>query len=280
MTELEKIVKQHEDMIYPIVRVRHEKVGGSGIIIYSALTPNREGEWETYLLTCHHVVESAIKIVKKWSSLARRQIDEEDRAYVQAEVFEYEELSRIIGASSYNAEIVAWDKDLDLALVKIRASKQFRNVARLYPKGTEDEIKLGVGTCACGCSLGHEPILNYGNLTAKHDIIENKEYWLSTANTIFGNSGGAEFLETTREFIGITARVSGVQLGFGLDIITWMGFFIPITSVYKFLDDQIFQFIYDRTYTSARCEELRKKKQDEEERKLMIPPTGISLATT
>ena len=133
-------------------------------------------------------------------------------------------------------------------------------------------MKLGMETASVGCSLGHEPMINYGNLMAKHDRIENKEYWLSTANIIFGNSGGAEFLLDGHQFIGITARVSGVQLGFGVDIITWMGFFVPITSIYSFFDDKLFMFIYDGAYTSKQCEEMRKKKREEEERKLYLPP--------
>lgn len=268
----EEIVREHEDMIYPCVRVRYEKVGGSGLIIYSKPVPEKGTKHETYVLTCHHVVDDAIKFIEKWSPLARRMIKDEDRAEVQVEVFEYEGVSRLVGGTTYQAEIMAWDKEMDIALLRIKTGKKFPYVAEMYPKGKEDEILLGTPTVAVGCSLGHEPIICYGNLTGKHDRIENKEYWLSTANTIFGNSGGAEFLRDTHEYVGITARVSGIQLGFSVDIITWMGFFVPITTVYNFLEEQIFQFVYDPSYTSKQCGELRKKKREEEERKLYLPP--------
>jgi len=267
-----QVVVEHEEMLYPVVRVRYGGVGGSGLVIYSKPKPDDPKKFETYIMTCWHVIESAIKFIDKWSSLAQQQIKVEDRALVQVEVFEYEELSRVVGGTTYNAEIMVWDKELDVALLKLRTNKKIDYVANLFPKGKQDEMKLGMETAASGCSLGHTPIINYGNLVAKHDMIENKEYWMSTANSIFGNSGGAEFLLDGHQYIGITARISGVQLGFSVDIITWMGFFVPITSIYTFWDDNIFMFLYDSNYTSKQCEEMRKKKQEEEERKLYLPP--------
>ena len=268
----QKIVEIHENVLYPVVRVRTDKAGGTGLIIYSAKMPESEA-YETYVVTCHHVVSDAIAFIKKWSAIAQREITVEDRALVQVEVFKYEKLSRCVGGTTYQAEIVAWDKQLDIAVLKIRAEEAFKHVAKLYPKGREADIKLGHPTIACGCSLGHEPFFNFGSLVAKHDIIENKEYWMSTSNVIFGNSGGPVFLGDTYEYIGNTARVSGIQLGFGLDIITWMGFFIPMSSIYEFFDTSFLQFLYDKQYTSKQCEELRKKKMEEEERKLLIPQT-------
>jgi len=274
----EKELKEiHKKVLYPVVRVRTEKAGGTGLIIYSKPTPETkdlpedEKEYETYVITCHHVIEDAIKFVKKWSSIAKREITVEDRQLVQVEVFKYEKLSRCIGGTTYQAEIVAWDKELDIAVLKLRTSEKFKYVAKLYPKGQEDKIYLGRPTIACGCSLGHEPLFTIGHLVAKHDVIENKEYWMNTANTIFGNSGGAVFLADTLEYIGVTARITALQLGFGVDVITWMGFFVPITSVYNFLDENFLMFIYDPNYTSTQCAEMRKKKEEEEQRKLYLP---------
>lgn len=269
---LDKIRKEHEDMIYPTVRVRTTKTGGSGLIVYSKPIPDNPKKYETYIMTCQHVIAEAIKKVKKKHPFADRTIEVEVRELVQVEIFEYEEMSTIVGASAYTAEIMAWDKQYDLALLKLNTTKKFDYVAKLYPKGKSDDIKLLMELWSCGCSLGHEPILNKGQLNGKHDIIENEEYWLSTANTIFGNSGGSDFLDETHEYIGITARITGYQLGFSVDIITWMGFIIPIETIYKFWDKQLFMFIYDGNFTSKRCAELRKKKREEEEKKLLLPP--------
>jgi S1-C subfamily serine protease len=266
-----KIEEIHRKVLYPVVRVRTEKAGGSGLIVYSKPTPEDPNIFETYVVTCHHVVEDAIQFVSKWSSIAQRNVTVEDRQPVFVEIFKYEKLSRCVGSISLNADIIAWDKNLDIALLKIRCEDEFKHIANLYPKGKEDDIKLGRPLVTCGCSLGHEPIFTLGNIVAKHDIIENKEYWMSTANSIFGNSGGAVFLADTYEYIGITARITTLQLGFGIDVVTWMGFFVPIPSIYSFFNDNFLMFIYDATFTSKRCEELRKAKMLEEEKKLVIP---------
>lgn len=285
---IERLRKQHEDMIYPTVRVRAGKAGGSGLIVYSKPIPLPEDtkyevgkvKHESYVMTCHHVVADAIKTVKKKHAFADRIIEVEVRELVQVEIFEYEDMSTIVGATQYNAEIVAWDKQFDLALLRLQTPRKMEYIARLYPKNKSDLIKIGMGTCSCGCSLGHEPILNKGLLMGKHDIIENEKYWLSTANTIFGNSGGSDFSEETHEYIGVTARISGYQLGFSVDIITWMGFIIPIDTIYDFWDNQLFMFIYDNKFNSVQCGKLREKRREEEEKKLLLPPDSTRPTTS
>jgi len=276
--EIEEI---HNTVLYPVVRVRTRKAGGTGVVIYSNPLPtvkdttrpvHREGaKYETYLVTCHHVIEDAITWKEKWSDIAKRNIKVESKELVTVEVFEYEELSRCIGGTTYKGEIVTWNKEKDLAILKLRTAKRFVNVAKLYPRGKADEIKLGESMIACGCSLGHEPLFTFGNLSAKHDMIDNEEYWMTTANTVFGNSGGPVFLLKSKQYLGNSARISGVRMGFGFDVITWMGFFIPIDSIYDFFDQKYLQFLYDPSTTSKKCEALRKAKEKEEEKKLLVP---------
>jgi len=281
--KLAKLTEIHKAVLYPIVRVSTEKAAGekaagTGVVIYSKPTPDSKDkpdddkEYETYVVTCWHVVEEAIKFMKKWSAIAQREITAEDRALVKVEIFKYEKLSRCVGGTTYNAEIVAWDKGIDIAVLKIHAIERFKHVAKIYSRGKGDEIKLGTDVVSCGCSMGHEPFFMFGKIAAKHDIIENKEYWMTTANVIFGNSGGPNFLDGTYEYIGNTARVTVVpQFGFGVDVVTWMGFFMPIDSIYDFFDESFLQFIYDEKFTSVQCAELRKAKMEEEEKKLFIP---------
>jgi len=95
---------------------------------------------------------------------------------------------------------------------------------------------------------------------------------MSSAQTIFGNSGGAIFRWSQSrkkyEFIGIPSRISVQPMGFSADAITHMGYFIPIERVYKLLDDNCYQFIYDKNYTIKQCKKMRDSLQetpDEEE---------------
>ena len=132
----DEIKKLHENVIYPTVRVRTGKAGGSGLVIYSKPIPNDEnGEYETYVMTCHHVVKDAIKFVTKRHSFANRNVKFEDRQLVDVEVFEYERMSKITSSNTYKADIMCWDEQVDLALLKLQTGKKFDYVAKLYPKG-------------------------------------------------------------------------------------------------------------------------------------------------
>ena len=92
--------------------------------------------------------------------------------------------------------------------------------------------------------------------------IDNYEYWLSTAPSIYGNSGGGVFAPQDGEwgFIGIPSRIA-VTGGWSSQAITHLGYFIPIHRIYKWLEDECFQFIYDDSFTIGQCEKLRQEKK-------------------
>jgi S1-C subfamily serine protease len=127
-----------------------------------------------------------------------------------------------------------------------------------------------MGLYAVGCGLGHPPLATQGNLTGFNDIIDNYPYFLSSAATIFGNSGGAVFLDETYEFIGVPSRVAVSISGFSSDAITHLSYFIPVMSIYKFIEDQVFTFIYDSNITSKDCEKERKDKRERDEKMMAI----------
>ena len=100
------------------------------------------------------------------------------------------------------------------------------------------------------------------------DEIEHFKYWMSSAPTIFGNSGGAVYRWSSNrkqyEYIGIPSRISIQPMGFSADAITHMGYFIPIDRVYKLLEENDYQFIYDNKASIEDCEKARKEKQSPE----------------
>jgi len=253
------------EILLPNTRIRSGNVGGSGTVIYS-----KEGErgFSTYVLTNHHVVENNVRVQKKWSPLLKRDIKMDILGTVEVHFFKYQYQSRAIGNISIDADIMTYDKDEDLALVKLRDEDKAPAVATLFPKGNEADLRLGRDVVAIGAGLGEPPVITVGKLSQFAREIENKEYWLSTAPTIFGNSGGAVYLEDTGEFIGVPARIPVIMIGFGGDAITHLSFIIPITRVYSFLENQLFRFIYDSKYTEKGEEKLREKKRKEEERRM------------
>ena len=88
---------------------------------------------------------------------------------------------------------------------------------------------------------------------------------MSSAPTIFGNSGGAVYrwssVRKKYEYIGIPSRISIQPMGFSAAAITHMGYFITIDRVYGLLEDNDYQFIYDDSISIDECKKARKKKQ-------------------
>jgi len=250
---------RHEKIALPCVRIRANKAGGSGTAIYS-----KDGS--TYVLTNHHVVSSCISIERKWSALLKseRKIDVFEQ--VDAHFFEYQYSSRAIGGTTVQSDIMCYDKDEDLALIKLRSPKPMP-VADLYPRGQEDKLRIGMPIICVGAGLGEPPVQTGGFLSQFGQELDRKEYWLGTAPMIFGNSGGALFLEENYQLIGVPSMIMVTMLGWSADPITHLSYSVPITRIYQFLEDQRFRFIYDDKFTEESEAEVRRQLRAAEERK-------------
>uniref|UniRef100_A0A6M3IPQ8 Putative trypsin-like peptidase domain containing protein n=1 Tax=viral metagenome TaxID=1070528 RepID=A0A6M3IPQ8_9ZZZZ len=254
-------VELHEKILYPVVRVRTGKAGGSGTVIYSRASTKDPSTYQSFVLTCAHVITNAIKIKMEWDGLLKKEIRKEFMEQVQVEVFDYVYLSQVNSSNSYRADIIAYDKTVDLAVLKVDTPKPLPFTATLIPKEKLDSLKVFDASYTSGCSLGHDPIVNQGQITYLTERIDNKVYLMSNSASIFGNSGGALFSADTGEQIGVTARITSLQLGFGVDIITWMGFCVSPQEIYKFLDEQEIQFLYNPADTFEECMLRRERKQ-------------------
>jgi hypothetical protein len=149
-----------------------------------------------------------------------------------------------------------------MALLKLRDIKKYEFVADMFPK--ESFLEMLMELYCVGCGLGQRPLMTHGFLTGIGIEIENYDYMLSSAPSIFGNSGGAVFTVETLQFVGIPSRVSVSGGMFGGSPIPHMGYFIPIDRVYNFLDEQRYQFIYDSNFTVTKCDKLREQKREKE----------------
>jgi len=253
----------HEKILYPVVRVRTDKAGGSGTVIYSQPDPKNPEEFLNFVMTCQHVIDDAITTKKDWDSLLKKEIKKEFTKLVTVEVFDYVYMSKVNSTNSYRAEILAYDKHKDIAILKVLSPKKFDYTVKIIPREEIPNLKLFTDVYACGCSLGHEPFANWGQITFLNEDIENQPYLMNNASSIFGNSGGALFLAENGYQIGISARITGLQLGFGFDVITWMGFAIHPDTIYKFFDEQELKFLYDSNDNYYDAMERRRVKQEQ-----------------
>jgi len=250
-----------EEVLYTQVRVKTSEAGGSGTVIYSE---ENKGEFSTYIITCHHVVDSAISVKSDYDPKIGRKRPHEYRQVVTVEFFDYKSVphGRRPVNSSVDAIIMAYDKPHDMALLKLRMNTEAPNIAKLYPEKAINKINYGDKTYAVGCALLHDPILTEGMITHMGDEIDYKDYWMSSAQIIFGNSGGAVFYpyKDNYYFIGIPSR--GDVIGWGVPI-THLGYFSPITRIYDFMREQHFNFIFDEKFTEEKCKQTRDKIKEE-----------------
>ena len=264
-----EIIQKHEQMFYPTVRVRTKKAGGSGTVVYSE---TYKDEVYTYVITNHHVISDSVHLEKKWDPVLKRKIDKEILDTVFVEFFRYNNYSHTVGSFAVEADIVAYSEvngGQDWALLRVRDKENKADwVANMFPLDDIENVHIFDEVYAVGASLGHPPVASDGHISYMDDEIEHYKYWMSSAPTIFGNSGGAVYRWSGNrkqyEYIGIPSRISIQPMGFSADAITHMGYFIPIDRVYKLLEDNDFQFIYDKSISIEDCEKARKEKQGPE----------------
>jgi len=245
-------LKAHEMYIYPIVRVATLSSTGSGSIVYSQL--NKEGTYSTYILTNFHVVDSAVILEKVWDTDMQAYVQRERRSVVYVEIFKYRHVSTPIGTMRVEADIVLYNFDEDIALLKLRTEEQAQYIA-LLSKDPPD-VKVMDESVAVGYSVGFPPIPSVGVITRLNFQIDSLPYHISCSQIIFGNSGGAIFKADTGELIGIPSLVPIV--GWGTPV-THMGLFIPVDRVYAWLAKQHYDFLYDPELKEQTCLTLRDK---------------------
>jgi hypothetical protein len=271
----------HEKILYPVVRVRAGQAGGSGVIIYSEPDPKDDTKFINILLTCQHVIDGAIKIRDEWDAILKREVKRDVLDEVTIEVFDYDG-SKVVSANSTTGQIIAYDKHHDLAAIKLNSNtRQLPHVASVIPKDQIDCLQLFDPVWVSGCSLLHDPFPNPGTITYLREVIDQKAYLMQNASSIFGNSGGGLFQGSGEEFnlLGLTSRVTVTQLGFGLDVQTWMGFSTHPDRLYEFFDHQELQFLYDKNDDFYSALSRREGRRKDALRSILLDSQGVTEST-
>lgn len=248
-------IKKSEGMLYAMVRIRSASSTGSGTILYSE-DREKDGRFKTFILTNHHVVESAIKIEKKWNNLFQRYEDKEVLDRVVVEVFKYSNSGKEDGRTQYDADVVAYEADEDIALLQLTVGTKMDFVARILPE-TVHQPSIFDTVYAVGCSLAHSPLPTKGEITSINETIDRKSYWMISSPIIWGNSGGAVFVERYDGYwwIGVPSRVATS----GGQIIPHMAYIIPLDRIKSWIEKQKLVFLLNDNITPIESFEQRNK---------------------
>lgn len=265
------IASLHEEILYPVTRIRTDKAGGSGVLIYSGADQKKPERYINIVLTCQHVIDDAIKLRDDWDPVLRKDVKRDFFEPVTVELFDYEG-SKLLSANSRSADIIAYDKHHDLAAVKLHDTRQMPYVATVIPQERIEALRLFEKVWVSGCSLLHDPFANPGTLTYLRELIDQKTYLMCNAPSIFGNSGGGLFQDEGHFLLGLTSRITGIQVGFGVDIMTWMGFSTHPDRLYEFFQHQELQFIYDPSDDYYAAQARREQRRKDALRSILLQP--------
>lgn len=259
----------HEKILYPVVRVRSRSAGGSGVLVYSKPDPKHTSEHINIVLTCEHVIDEAIQLREEFDPVLKRERKIDYFEEVTVELFDYIG-SKLISANATKSSIIAYDKRHDIAALKLNNPLPQNHVATLIGKDDIPNLRLFESVYTAGCSLSHDPFANPGTLTYLRQMIDQKAYLMANAPAVFGNSGGGLFRGDDGALLGLTSRVTTIDLGFSIDILTWMAFSTHPQRLYEFFDYHELQFIYDDKDDYYSAQERREKRRKEAMRSILL----------
>lgn len=230
----------YEDVIHPSVQVSGRSGVGGGVIIHSRGASKEDSE--TYVVTAFHVIQ---KVVRKEDGLEVRD-PMEVRFYKRDGTYDH----------AMQGELVVYDEKQDLALVRVAGTGLLPNVAKLASRETIAAVRVFTPVYAVGCPLGHDPLPSAGEISTLHKEVNGARFWMMNAPTIFGNSGGGIFHRETRELLGVSAMICTYD-NQGSTPVPHLGIMVSLETVYDWLDQELYQFVYDARFTSEECARAR-----------------------
>jgi len=225
----------YRDVLAPSVQVSARGGVGGGTLLFSR-------DRHSYVVTAYHVIQKTAPE------------GQEPAAPEPSEVRLYDVKGEL--ADAVEADLVAHDDRKDLALLRLRTDRSYGSVARMAPRPSLRALRVFTPLYAIGCPLGHDPLPTLGEVAALHKVVAGENFWMMTAPTIFGNSGGGVFHRETREMIGVSVMICTYD-GAVSTPVPHLGILVSMETIYDWLDSLHYQFIYDPAFTIQACEAAR-----------------------
>jgi S1-C subfamily serine protease len=207
-----------ERMIYPIVQMKGNGTVGSGVAVANEPAPG--GAWSVWVVTAYHVVEEV------------RDFSNYDQTVVEVHFFDAD-LGRVSEDSCLGYEVVAYP-EADLSLLRIERSEPWPWLAEVAPEPVCENLSVFDSVYAVGCPLGNQPIPTRGEISSQYKKVGDEIYWMVSAPTFFGNSGGGIFLSENGQLVGISSMIYTYGKRSPM-VVPHMGLFVPLAQVRSWL---------------------------------------------
>lgn len=204
----ERTKRLYYNILYPTVMIGTKKANGSGVVISSK---KKKDYYETYVLTNYHVVSDSL-----------------ESKNIIVTFFECKNWSKDVVEVIGYAEVVDFNKKLDLALLKLYSNTNHFCVC--FYSGKLTDIYIFDKVYACGCGLGYSPIVTSGYVSRLNEQKDNR--WIVTSPVTDGSSGSGVYLVKNNQLIGIACETG--TTGKNIDV-AHICFIIPVNIIRKFL---------------------------------------------
>jgi len=206
------------NLMEPTVQVSGKETVGTGVIIGSN---GADHSSETkYILTAWHVIRDLFYDSENLSP------EIEVQAYNTGK-------TKVVG--THSAYLVEYDADIDVALLRLRDLGSPLVGAKLPDFTTSEAGRVFQSVYAVGCPLGNNPVPTLGEILDIDHQVDGQKYWMISAPTYIGNSGGGVFDKETHELLGIFTKIY-THGSVRPSVVPHMGLMAPMDQVYKWMD--------------------------------------------
>lgn len=214
---------------------------------------------ERLILTNYHCIDQNISFVERDETDANgysKRVRVRRYSEVTVEQHGYDGFARI-STASYVAEIVAEDKKVDLAIIRIKSTIPHQIASKILPdamKIVRGERVYIVGNPAGNDATVVEGIISNLNRTFQLPWTGNERVaMIQFSGGIYGGNSGGALYNSTGYLIGVPAA--------GHRDATFIGLAIPISTVKAFMLDNCFGHVYNPSLVieSNKCREDKKK---------------------
>lgn len=205
------------DLVAPSVQIMGEDSVGSGVLLRSEPVEGTK-DFRTYAITAWHVIRDLQTAPEDLSFTVPVTIYGEDHH-----------------ASPESATVIKYDATVDVAILRLHTKRQIDCGAKLAPRSRLGRVRIFDRVYAVGCPLGNEPIPTFGEIADTHHVVDGSAYWMISAPTYIGNSGGGIFDAQTHELLGIFDKIY-THGTLRPTVIPHMGLVTSLTTIYDWLD--------------------------------------------
>jgi len=220
-------------IVGPTVQLAGETTVGSGVVLQS--TPLAEGEgYQTLLVTAWHVVRDILA-------------DKLDPLDQSVPVTIYLEGG---GTQTRTAHLIGNNALIDAALLELDGTEPVANGATLASRSYLASRCIFHTIYAVGCPLGNDPIPTRGEISDLDHFIEGSSYWMISAPTYIGNSGGGIYDGATNHLMGLFSKIY-THGNIRPTIVPHMGLVSPLALTYQWLEDEGIAKVVDHGDTAT-----------------------------